>query len=184
MITRYCALSVCQACNYCKSGILHKDSGRCSCYPHLQRKKLTYIELKYLFHGQHVAGSCLGPKTSGFRVHTVSHSLYCFSRMWDSVREKKSALCCAAELCTCKVKMPPSCSVSIYTRHTQKCIFTACFSGRFHWAKSDLEWRVLKGLLEKLLLICTPARNLFSQNVCILHISSPSILYCDVKFCQ
>lgn len=41
----------------------------------LQRKKLTYIELKYLFHGQHVAGSCLGPKPSGFRVHTVSHSL-------------------------------------------------------------------------------------------------------------
>lgn len=66
--------------------------------------------------------------------------------------------------------------------------YAAFSSGRFHRAQTDGERKMLKGILETLLLIGSPTlfdlTESVKSDVCISHISSPSIFYCGVRFCE
>lgn len=121
MITGSCVLTMCQAHNYCSCCPFTRMLGGTVVYHILQEETDVHI-VQVSFSGsqsQH-AGSWLdlSPLASESTFLT-SHSLNCFSRMFQTLLEKRPALCHAVD-CAHINRVAPCRSWSTYTKGAQK----------------------------------------------------------------
>lgn len=182
MITGSCVLTMCQAHNYCSCCPFTRMLGGTVVYHILQEETDVHI-VQVSFSGsqsQH-AGSWLdlSPLASESTFLT-SHSLNCFSRMFQTLLEKRPALCHAAD-CAHINRVAPCRSWSTYTKGAEKHAPHSPFPGRCHSAALN-ECPRLPADTFPLRLNTVHSTSSVTSGARILYISPPPVFYYGVKF--